>query len=188
VSIWSLGPLQPPVQWIPGAFFLRVKRPWREANHSLPSSTEINPLNAELNPICRLLALLGAHRILHISRIKVKKNWSYTSTRPLCLALGQPSFWPSSWDCKGSRIHAKDVLMFVYLLWSQRYRCFCCCDVYRRLIHVCHVLPEASWLCTTQLLDRIRVHALTVPLDCPLVAWEAALNVGRLVLGSFWCY
>jgi len=32
----------------------------------------INPLNAELNPICRLLALLGAHHILHVSRIRVK--------------------------------------------------------------------------------------------------------------------
>jgi hypothetical protein len=31
----------------------------------------INPLNAELNPICHLLALLGAHLILHISRIRV---------------------------------------------------------------------------------------------------------------------
>ena len=32
----------------------------------------INPLNAELNPICHLLALLGAHHILHVSRVKVK--------------------------------------------------------------------------------------------------------------------
>jgi len=32
----------------------------------------ISPLNAELNPICHLLALLGAHHILHISRIRVK--------------------------------------------------------------------------------------------------------------------
>jgi hypothetical protein len=31
----------------------------------------INPLNAELNPICHLLALLGAHHILHLSRIRV---------------------------------------------------------------------------------------------------------------------
>jgi len=30
-------------------------------------------LNAELNPICHLLALLGAHHILHVSRIKVKE-------------------------------------------------------------------------------------------------------------------
>ena len=32
----------------------------------------VNPLNAELNPICHLLTLLGAHHILHISRIRVK--------------------------------------------------------------------------------------------------------------------
>jgi len=29
-------------------------------------------LNAELNPICHLLALLGAHHIFHVSRIGVK--------------------------------------------------------------------------------------------------------------------
>jgi len=27
-----------------------------------------NPLNAELNPMCPLLALFGAHHILHVSR------------------------------------------------------------------------------------------------------------------------
>ena len=32
----------------------------------------INPLNAELNPICYLLALLGVHHFRHISRIRVK--------------------------------------------------------------------------------------------------------------------
>jgi hypothetical protein len=37
-------------------------------------SSNINPLNAKLNPICHLLALLGAHRILHISRIRVKDD------------------------------------------------------------------------------------------------------------------
>jgi len=31
-----------------------------------------NPLNAEFNPICHLLALLGAHHILHVSRVRVK--------------------------------------------------------------------------------------------------------------------
>jgi hypothetical protein len=31
-----------------------------------------NPLNAELNRICHLLALLGAHPILHVTRIRVK--------------------------------------------------------------------------------------------------------------------
>ena len=34
----------------------------------------LNPLNAELNPICHLLALLGAHHILHVSRVRVKET------------------------------------------------------------------------------------------------------------------
>ena len=36
----------------------------------------VNPLNAEWNPICHLLALLGAHPIFHISRISVNGNGS----------------------------------------------------------------------------------------------------------------
>ena len=35
-------------------------------------SEGIKPLNAELNPICYLLALLGAHHFLHVSRIRVQ--------------------------------------------------------------------------------------------------------------------
>ena len=32
----------------------------------------LNPLNPELNPICYLLAILGAHHFLHVNRIRVK--------------------------------------------------------------------------------------------------------------------
>jgi len=35
-------------------------------------ATVFNPLNRELNPICYLLALLGVHHFLHVSRIRVK--------------------------------------------------------------------------------------------------------------------
>jgi len=35
-------------------------------------SSVFNPLFAELNPICHLLALLGVHHFLHVSRIRVK--------------------------------------------------------------------------------------------------------------------
>ena len=38
-------------------------------------SLGINPLNAELNPICHLVALLGSHHILHVGRIRVKENF-----------------------------------------------------------------------------------------------------------------
>jgi hypothetical protein len=33
---------------------------------------EFNSLNADLNHICHLSALLGVHNILHVSRIRVK--------------------------------------------------------------------------------------------------------------------
>jgi hypothetical protein len=36
----------------------------------------VNPLNAELNSSCHLLALLGAHHILHVSRRRVKLVYS----------------------------------------------------------------------------------------------------------------
>jgi hypothetical protein len=51
----ALGPTQPPIQWVPGALSLGVKRPGREADHSSPSSAE------------------------------VKNSWSYTSTHPIRL-------------------------------------------------------------------------------------------------------
>jgi hypothetical protein len=37
----ALGPIQPPIQWVPGAFYLGVKRPGRESDHSPPSSAEV---------------------------------------------------------------------------------------------------------------------------------------------------
>ena len=41
-------------------------------NTKQPCTKHFNPLNAELNAICHLLALLGAHHFLHVSRIRVK--------------------------------------------------------------------------------------------------------------------
>jgi hypothetical protein len=55
VSRTALGPTQPPIQWVPGAISLEVKRPGREADRSPPSSA------------------------------KVKNAWSYTSTPPIRL-------------------------------------------------------------------------------------------------------
>jgi hypothetical protein len=50
----------------------------------------INPLNAELKPICHLLALLGAHRIFHVSRIRVKQTLSHNCTVIVQFRLGSP--------------------------------------------------------------------------------------------------
>jgi hypothetical protein len=38
----ALGPTQPPIQWVPVSLSLEVNRPGNEADHSLPSSAEVN--------------------------------------------------------------------------------------------------------------------------------------------------
>jgi len=48
-----------------------------------------NPLNAKLNPICHLLALLGAHPILHISRIRVNFIFIFNHLKSLICLLPQ---------------------------------------------------------------------------------------------------
>ena len=48
---------------------------------------DINPLKPELNPICYLLALLGVHHFLHVSRIRVK---SLTFRRLMSYKYGAP--------------------------------------------------------------------------------------------------
>ena len=47
----------------------------------------INPLKPKLNPICCLLAVLGAHHFLHVSRIRVK---SLTFRRLMSYIYGAP--------------------------------------------------------------------------------------------------
>jgi hypothetical protein len=57
---------------------------------------DINPLNAELNPICYLLVLLGAHHFLHVSRIRVNVQYEISPlttfyTFDLILAIPLPN-------------------------------------------------------------------------------------------------
>jgi len=59
-----------------GLIFYHICPYYKGADKSLArtdiSYVKINPLNAELNPICHLLALLGTHHILHVSGVRVK--------------------------------------------------------------------------------------------------------------------
>jgi hypothetical protein len=66
----------------------------------------INPSNAELNPICHLLALLGAHHILHVSKVRVKYHILKIHKG---VEVELPAFLTSTLD-KGSRLHFPDAL------------------------------------------------------------------------------
>ena len=49
---------------------IRIKHSMQSEHHV--EFFNVNHLNPELNPICYLLALLGAHHFLHVCRIRVK--------------------------------------------------------------------------------------------------------------------
>ena len=49
-----------------------IKIEHRQLQPKFMAERYFNPLNPELNPICYLLALLGAHHFLHVSMIRVK--------------------------------------------------------------------------------------------------------------------
>ena len=51
-----------------------VAPPSNASKWQMGFNSSFKGLNAELNPICHLLALLGAHHILHIGRIRVNFN------------------------------------------------------------------------------------------------------------------
>ena len=64
---------------------MRYHRYFRASVHKF--TVLLNPLSPELNPICYLLALLGAHHFLHVSRIRVKLS---TFRRLMSYIYGAP--------------------------------------------------------------------------------------------------
>jgi hypothetical protein len=93
-----------------------------------------NPLNAELNPICHLLALLGAHHTLHISRIRVKPFFESVllvymsntrkSERKFMILRYEPKFpvWRPKSPANYSIIitHYLSIISIVTWLWTGR--------------------------------------------------------------------
>jgi len=55
----------------------------------LGSMSHINPVNAELNRVCHLLALIGTHHILHVIRIRLK---NYVIGFSLCIHFQCPYY------------------------------------------------------------------------------------------------
>ena len=88
--------------------------------------TVLNPLNAELNPIYHLLALLGAHHILHICRVRVKGKQNTYVTKILrveyfkfcCLDFSSRISMRNTDPTKLLLIYHKAVDKLLYFLWE----------------------------------------------------------------------
>jgi len=64
-------------------------------------SKSLHPLNAKLNPICHLLALLGAHHILHFSRVRVNRMW-IVHIQTQSYSTNTTNYVQDNWKCSGA--------------------------------------------------------------------------------------
>jgi hypothetical protein len=116
----ALGPTQPPIQWVPGALSLGLKRPGREADHSLPSCSEVkNVWSYTSTPQYVFMAwcLVKQAAFNYI----IYNTWSkYVGVDNL--SVNQPtklSSWPqfglnvSQWEL-GNREYVKQLWMLMY--------------------------------------------------------------------------
>jgi hypothetical protein len=72
----ALGPIQPPIQWVPGAISPEVKRPGREAGHLPPSNAEVKNGGA-IPPLPDMSSWRGAYLIKH------RDNFTFYIIRPI---------------------------------------------------------------------------------------------------------
>jgi len=71
---------------------------------NLPITTAINHSNAELKPICNLLALLGAHRIFHVGGLSVNTAIGLWALNYAGSSLGRPKMWWTEPRPTGSKL------------------------------------------------------------------------------------
>jgi hypothetical protein len=69
----------------------RLQKVWIE---SVQIAGLFNPLSAKLNPICHLLALLGAHPILYIGGVRVKYDRKIAKSDCYLHHIFRPSIRP----------------------------------------------------------------------------------------------
>jgi hypothetical protein len=111
-SRMALGPSQPPIQWVPGALSLGVKRPGREADHSPPSSAEIKErlelyLHSPSTPSWR-----GA-------QLKHRNNFTFYLYQMFLTVFTKARHWSLSWDrCIQSTLSHPTYLTSILILSS----------------------------------------------------------------------
>jgi hypothetical protein len=79
----TLGPTQPPIQWVPGDLYLEVKWPGREADHSPPSSAEVKEcVDLYLHSPVRLHGVISCPCAPLTEHHAMKAYWGSVGTAP----------------------------------------------------------------------------------------------------------
>jgi hypothetical protein len=88
-SIPAMRPSQPPIEWVPGAFYPGVKRPWCEADHSLSYSTKFkNAWSYTSSPKYVSMAwCLHQGKFTYFHFLKVIKQWQQRTKFEYCVHL-----------------------------------------------------------------------------------------------------
>jgi len=81
----------------------------------------INLSNTELNPMCHLLALLGAHRILHVSRVRVKQEAGWASENFSALQGREKSFPLPEFETRTLQAIVWSLYHCVILVYERKY-------------------------------------------------------------------
>ena len=74
----------------------------------------INPLNAESNPICHLLALLGAHHIFHVSGLRVNIVFYFNASVQLVSVLTNVNKTQKGKNMQELKLMSQVSLKFIY--------------------------------------------------------------------------
>ena len=122
-------------------------------------SKSLNPLNAKLNPICHLLALLGAHRILHFSRVGVNPM-RIVHIQTQSYSTNTTNYVQDNWKCCGAS--AQNASTNGRQSRGGHVRC----HVYSIFRSQIVTLPRCSWFCSHP--SGLYDHAC----ECMVLKWR----------------
>jgi hypothetical protein len=157
--------------------------------HMCARNDWFNPLNDELNPICHLLALLGVHPTLHVSKIWVKllfaiktdKIFSICAIHTLLAVNYLMCYWAPGHNCAqcvSKNIRGDDFLMFFFCFADHASRFNFCKQPTLRPILFSYIIPilymfRAPLCSSSGELNVLILHLVYVT----LCGWPSSVHV-----------
>jgi hypothetical protein len=142
----ALGPTQPPIQWVPGALSLVVKRPGHEADHSPQSSADVKECVVLLPPLPQyaFIAWCILSNLNYIIIIIIIRTASMGCSAGLAHTVIKHIYFLLSEGLSASQNGPRSMELYHY------YRCCCCCCCCYYYYYHYHSTYYHRWLQTLQ--------------------------------------